>query len=100
MKYFLYLSLLMFLNSCSHYSRLNEVLKLAGENQSELEKVLNHYQDSGLKFDAARFLIENMPGKYGIVAQNNDDKYKKFLENILTIHHNFYLIFPLYEEVF
>ena len=36
-------------------------LEFAGENRGELEKVLEHYNDSGLKQDAARFLIENMP---------------------------------------
>lgn len=36
-------------------------LEFAGENRGELEKVLEHYNDSGLKQDAARFLIEICP---------------------------------------
>ena len=48
-------------------NRLEQVLILAGENRSELEKVLDHYkrddQDS-LKYKAAVFLIENMPGSF------------------------------------
>lgn len=82
MKQILYMSLTLFLCTCSHNPRLIEVLDMAGTNRFELERVLNHYQDSGLKLDAARFLIENMPGKYGVVAQNNNDGYKNFLRNI------------------
>lgn len=52
--------------SCQENLRLEQVLKLSGENRAELEKVLYHYQDSGLKYDAARFLIENMPGCQGM----------------------------------
>lgn len=78
----LYISLTLLLCSCSKHTQLYDALELAGTNRLELESVLKHYQDSGLKLDAARFLIEYMPGKYGIVAQNYDDKYKKFLENI------------------
>ena len=51
--------------SCQH-GVMEQALKLAGDNRKELEKVLVHYQDSGLKLDAARFLIENMPGSYGV----------------------------------
>ena len=51
--------------SCQH-GAMELALELAGDNRKELEKVLVHYQDSGLKYDAARFLIENMPGSYGV----------------------------------
>ena len=51
--------------SCQH-GAMEQALELAGDNRKELEKVLVHYQDSGLKYDAARFLIENMPGSYGV----------------------------------
>ncbi len=47
---------------CSSNKRLEEALTMAGDNRLELEKVLEYYKDSGLKYDAARFLIENMPG--------------------------------------
>ncbi|GHT53165.1 hypothetical protein AGMMS49982_15470 [Bacteroidia bacterium] len=57
-----------FLIACSHYSpEVENVLKQAGDNRSELEKVLRHYsQDSAdsLKLRAAEFLIVNMPDKY------------------------------------
>lgn len=44
---------------------LETALQLAGENRSELEKVLDHYSRTpadSLKLRAAEFLIANMPG--------------------------------------
>lgn len=52
---------LLFICSCSGNKRLEFALEFAGDNRGELEKVLEHYKDSGQKYDAARFLIENMP---------------------------------------
>jgi hypothetical protein len=56
------------LSACSHYSpEIESVLKQAGSNRSELEKVLKHYgrdPADSLKLRAAEFLIVNMPGKY------------------------------------
>ncbi|ADV42755.1 hypothetical protein [Bacteroides helcogenes] len=56
---------LFFFSNCNN-SRINCVLKCAGENALELEKVLIHYQDSSLKLEAAKFLIENMMEKSSI----------------------------------
>ena len=57
-----------FLFSCSHYTaEIDAVLKQAGKNRKELEKVLKHYRKNpsdSLKLRAAEFLIVNMPGKY------------------------------------
>ncbi len=54
--------------SCSHYSsEIEDVLKQAGDNRRELEKVLKYYRKhptDSLKLRAAEFLIANMPGKY------------------------------------
>ncbi len=46
--------------------RLDDALDMAGENRGELEKVLRHYEEEGdtLKYNAAKFLIENMPYHY------------------------------------
>lgn len=44
---------------------LDLALQLAEGNRSELEAVLNHYKDDSLKYEAARFLIRNMPYHYG-----------------------------------
>lgn len=50
-------------------NRLERALSLAGENRAELEKVLDHYSDDSLKLEAARFLIENMPGMYSMEGE-------------------------------
>ncbi|MBO7415680.1 MAG: hypothetical protein J6U22_03800 [Bacteroidaceae bacterium] len=52
--------LLSFISSCIENNHLNNALKVAGSNRSELEAVLNHYKDNPEKLAAARFLIENM----------------------------------------
>ena len=56
---------IMLLLSCSKQpSNLERALIFAGENRSELEKVLSHYKkdaENNLKHKAAVFLIENMP---------------------------------------
>ncbi|MGL4781455.1 MAG: hypothetical protein ACRCXN_11575 [Bacteroidales bacterium] len=62
----IYLYLLLLSVSCSAPSKLDSALALAGENRKELEKVLEHYRDSGLKYEAAVFLIENMPYKKSV----------------------------------
>lgn len=56
---------------CSHnhkeYSPLEGVLRLAGSNRRQLERVIKHYSATpadSLKLKAAEFLILNMPGKY------------------------------------
>ena len=51
--------------SCNRNPELSYALERAGENRAELEKVLEHYRDSGMKYEAARFLIENMPACFG-----------------------------------
>jgi hypothetical protein len=54
---------------------LEEALRFAGENRSELEKVLAHYSsdpNDSLKYRASVFLIENMPGYYSIKTKELD----------------------------
>ncbi|WP_152616167.1 MULTISPECIES: hypothetical protein [Sanguibacteroides] len=62
--------LCIFFSSCGQKNeKLENALKLAKENQKELEKVLAHYAQhpaDALKLKAAEFLIENMPGHYTI----------------------------------
>lgn len=66
--------------SCSTPSPLEQALRSAGENRSELEKVLDHYsrneQDS-LKYKAACFLIENMPYHHTYTGPAVDDYYRE-----------------------
>jgi hypothetical protein len=65
-----YLIIAALLISCTRvrYSpEIEEVLKQAGNNRGQLEKVLKRYSrnpDDSLKLRAAEFLIINMPGKY------------------------------------
>ncbi len=56
--FLVYLTLL----SCSKTLSVGDVLELAGDNRSELEKVLHHYDSIGdkRKIAAAKFLIANM----------------------------------------
>ncbi len=58
-----------FSSACSYKkdNPMEEVLKLAGSNRHQLERVLKHYNtfpEDSLKLKAAEFLILNMPGKY------------------------------------
>ena len=70
MKYYIFIPfffhLLFF--SCSSLSekKLEECIANAGNNKPEILTVLKHYKDSTLKLEAARFLLENMPGHYEI----------------------------------
>lgn len=54
--------------------KLEQALTLAGNNRPELEKVLQHYSApaDSLKLQAARFLIENMPGHYTLRGEKID----------------------------
>ena len=61
--------LLCFLQSCNR--RLSTALDLAGKNRTELEKVLNHFKNDPdpLKYESAKFLIENMPYHYSVYGK-------------------------------
>ncbi|MDD2612215.1 MAG: hypothetical protein PHR38_05450 [Bacteroidales bacterium] len=59
------IAVLLVLTYCNIKSTdLNSALSLAGNNKKELGKVLEYYKDDSLKLEAARFLIENMPGSF------------------------------------
>ncbi len=67
-------------------SLLEKALISAGENRRELEKVLQRYSrqpSDSLKYRAACFLIENMPGYYYYDGEDLDNygTYFKFLSN-------------------
>ena len=79
MRLIFYLSLVILLHSCREAtSRLDRVLQLAGNNGSELQKVLKHYSDDSLKREATIFLIENMPGHYSL-----DGPYLQQLQQVI-----------------
>ena len=62
--------------SCSH-SSLEQAMEIAGSNRAELEQVLAHYDSIGdsEKQQAARFLIENMPGHFSYSTNHINDYY-------------------------
>ena len=63
--------------------KLEQALRLAGDNRAELERVMEHYArtpEDSLKLRAARFLIENMPGHYTLESET----YKEMREDIQT----------------
>jgi hypothetical protein len=70
---------LLFTISCKRTPNyLEEALLFAGENRPELEKVLQHYSvdpKDSLKYKAAVFLIENMPGHYSYRNEAYLDRY-------------------------
>ncbi len=60
--------------SCGgHGKQVEEALALAGDNRGELEAVLEHYKEDAPKLEAARFLIGNMPGGYGVHPKIKED---------------------------
>lgn len=61
-----WLLILFALVSCRQDARLEQALHLSGSNRTELEKVLAHFEGDSLKYAAACFLIENMPGAFGV----------------------------------
>lgn len=64
-NFFLIVVVLSLFSCMGTVDRLEWALTLAGENRTELEKVLQYYKDDSLKYKAACFLIENMPYHYG-----------------------------------
>lgn len=78
----LYLFLFLFACTSDPEKELEYVLNMAGENRSELEKVLEHYKDDTLKQKAARFLIINMPG-HGTFANSRTDTFYIALDTLL-----------------
>jgi hypothetical protein len=80
--------LLLTLASCNHHPNyLEHALKAAGTNRPELEKVLAHYKGDTLKYIAAVFLIENMPGHYSYAGSGVLEYYalgEKILQSELT----------------
>ncbi len=74
--------------SCSNSdNKLESVLTLSGENRPELEKVLDYYSaapNDSLKYKAARFLIENMPGHYSYRYDDIESLYHE-VDSIYTL---------------
>ncbi|MBO4397864.1 MAG: RICIN domain-containing protein [Bacteroidaceae bacterium] len=80
-------------SSCDRDLKL--ALELAGDNRSEMEKVLEHFKNDPdpLKYEAAKFLIENMPyhsTKFGPGVAQHDSLYMAMSEQAIDFRHDFY----------
>lgn len=79
MKTLLLSSLIVMSVSCAKPTRLEQALCYAGENRAELQKVLDRYRENekdSLKYQAAVFLIENMPYHYSYIGKKVDSYYQ------------------------
>lgn len=88
MRHVIEFAVLLMLVSCRQ-SRLEWALRQAGENSPELEKVLEHYSENpadSLKYRAAVFLIENMPGHYSFRADRIGEYYSA-VEHLLDVRY-------------
>lgn len=90
MKKLTYILIVFLLYSCGPREfeppeSVKEVLELASENRSELEKVIQHFQESGdvIKEEAAYFLIGNMKEHGFIQYKLVDEKEDKVGFNVL-----------------
>lgn len=77
---------LLFVCCQQNSQKIEEALKLAGNNRVALEKVIKHYQapKDSLKLKATYFLIENMENKYSD-QMSHEDNYRKELYQSATI---------------
>ena len=66
---------LLILSAGCRHTDLENALRQAGENRSQLEQVLDHYRNDSLKYKAACFLIANMPGHYSYGGEVLDAYY-------------------------
>lgn len=72
------------ISSCSsEYARVRQALRLAGDNRTELEAVLEHYRDDPEKLAAARFLIANMPAHYSYADTTAINRYYDIASEII-----------------
>lgn len=79
---------------CRNDSRLERALVLAKDNRGELERVLAYYRMDSLKLQAAKFLIENMPGHLSYQG-NEIDRYYDAVDAVLQEKHGI----PVHELV-
>lgn len=81
---FMFLMGLLYLPGCGFLTPKEEqyfesALVMAGENRSELEKVLNHYADNPERLQAAKWLISNMPFHHSKTGAELE-KYRRYYE--------------------
>src|SRR5690606_34981176 len=64
---------------------VQQVLENAGNNRSELEKVIDHYKEVGddEKLKAAYHLIGNMNGRYYMLKIDDEAKFSAYADNLV-----------------
>ena len=79
---YLFLFLCVYLGSCASDKErcLEETLIFAGDNRTELEKVLLHYRDDSLKLEAARFLLIHMKDRHSYRGAGIDSVRQALIE--------------------
>lgn len=79
------------LSGCSNFNnrQLELALQTAGSNRQELEKVMQHYKGDKQKENAARFLIQNMLGKYYLEG-DKIDQFHHFIDSVYQIEQEEY----------
>ena len=98
--YIIGLSGLLFIQ-CTQVDPLERALQSSGNNRPQLEQVLRHYSRrhaDSLKYKAARFLIENMPG-HGWYEGEELDRYKRWIDSTYQDRNSIFK-FVLYEAFF
>ena len=68
--------------SCNRNKPLDYALQVAGENETELKTVLNHFKKNPQKLKATKFLIENMPYHFSREAYFMSTKKEKYRPDI------------------
>ena len=76
---------MLFVTSCGNLKMtpeekyLEQALEMAGDNRTELEKVLSHYSDNPERLEAAKWLISNMPMHHSKTGKELE-KYRRYFE--------------------
>ncbi|MDE6335433.1 MAG: RICIN domain-containing protein, partial [Muribaculaceae bacterium] len=76
------LAIAMLITAVSCDRDVNRALDLAGDNRQEMERVLDHFKDDPdpLKYEAAKFLISNMPYHYTYKGEEMERYENAYLE--------------------
>lgn len=86
---------------CTQVDPLERALQSSGNNRPQLDQVLRHYSRhpaDSLKYKAACFLIENMPG-HGWYEGEELDRYKRWIDSTYQDRNSIFK-FVLYEAFF
>ena len=91
------LAVFLFIFTACQSDRRLSVMDQAGENRTELEKVLQHYKDDAQKLKAAEFLMENMDAHYTLESpaisrfrQDVDSLYRHHLKQDVEFYEHAY----------